>query len=211
MNFYALCFPYTRLGQRLLQQQAVNIQQLHTALEHQKKTADRLGAVLLRLGHIEESTLHKALTWQRQQRCLTQLPHLLKRLFQRETPVEAKATPALPQQEQLLDIVNHYAQRQQPTEQSHQDILTLLLSAIHSNQAHIEGLNIEYEPGPQLTLAADGTLNVQLPSHIGELRVCNVKIMGNEGIYYGDLILNNLRFSSQTQAKLLLHPDAKSQ
>jgi hypothetical protein len=82
--------PFVRIGQRLVAEALVTPEQLHEAIEAQRRIGSRLGSVLVELGHIDVDTLAQCLgRWYG-------MPAALREHFaQRDPSLQARLAPAL--------------------------------------------------------------------------------------------------------------------
>jgi hypothetical protein len=72
----------------------------------------------------------------------------------------------------------------------------LLMPASDLLDADVEMSNVTYAEGPRTQLNADGSIDVALPTHIGQIAFKNVRVQGSEGSTLGDLFIKDIDLSN---------------
>lgn len=80
----------------------------------------------------------------------------------------------------------------------------LLLPAADLFDADIEMSNVTYGNGHKNTINTDGTIEIALPTHIGQVAFKNVRVVGSEDSTFGDLYIKDIDLS-KVNAKIRLH------
>jgi len=83
-------------------------------------------------------------------------------------------------------------------------ITSLLLPATDLFDADIEMSNVTYGKGQTNVLNADGSIEVALPTHIGEVAFRNVRVQGSENATLGDLFIKDIDLSN-VNATIRIH------
>lgn len=83
-------------------------------------------------------------------------------------------------------------------------ITSLLLPATDLFDADIEMSNVTYGKGQTNVLNADGSIEIALPTHIGEVAFRNVRVQGSENATLGDLFIKDIDLSN-VNATIRIH------
>lgn len=213
----------SRLGLLLINKGFITRAQLDQALQIQSKTDMRLGEVLVDQGWISERQLNRALKKQSRYRYAAAFAALLLGPIQpfmasanierdpisTEQVVEKKASSLAPMSDSAMgnitaqgvnsniqDIMNGVTDTSDNGESTIETLGNLLMPATDLLDADVEMSNVTYAEGPRTQANADGSINVALPTHIGQLAFKNVRVAGSEGQHFGDLYIKDIDLSN---------------
>lgn len=219
---------HSRLGQILLSKGLITSAQLDAAIKVQLVRHLRLGEVLIEQGLLTQKQLSKALNRQSKLRLAATLVAALLSPFQTASADLQRLQPAsdLGQQEiprglralsdremgsvsaQGLDEVLQglflQAERGDGLDTIGQ-LAKLVLPVLHHLEAETSVFDVQYDTARMSsTVNPDGSLDVRLPSSIGELRFDNIRVSGAPHRQsFGSLSLNDIDLS---QASLKISP-----
>ncbi|RJG10232.1 hypothetical protein D3879_19595 [Pseudomonas cavernicola] len=218
----------SRLGQILLNKGLISHAQLEAAIRLQLTSHVRLGEILLEQGLLTERQLTKALKKQSNLRIAATLVAALLSPFQmasadiRQPPssLSRQETPRGFQPLSDLEMSDVSAQGLDDVLQglfmqaengdglgTVSQLAKLVMPVLNNLEAETSMTDVRYDTS-KLTSAinADGTLNVRLPSSIGELRFDNIRVTAAPpGQSLGNLNLQDIDLS-QASLKISLHP-----
>lgn len=218
---------HSRLGQILINKGLINRSQLDAAIQLQLTNHKRLGETLIEQGWITERQLKKALSKQTNLRLAATLVAALMMPFQpalanarldADTVASQSIDPSGMQElseVELRDVSAQGLENSLPglflqAENGNgidtvKQLSKLLLPVLDSLQAETSLHDVQYDTS-NLTSAinADGSINVRLPSSIGELRFDNIRVAGAPvGQSMGSLSLHDIDLS-QASLKISL-------
>lgn len=211
----------SRLGQILISKGLIDHAQLDTAISLQLRNGKRLGETLVELGMLTERQLQRALKKQNNLRLAATLVAALLSPFQLasadiqrvQSSVSASSRQDAHRGLQPLsdgEMSSINAQGLDETLQSLflraesgdgvasvKQLAKLVMPVLNSLEAETSMTDVHYDTTavmPQVN--ADGSVNVRLPSSIGELRFDNIRVAGaNAQQNLGDLALSNIDLS----------------
>ncbi len=216
---------HSRLGQVLLAKGLITDTQLNAAIQLQAGSGKRLGEILIEQGHLSSRQLARSLSRQNRLRLAAALAAALLAPFQpilaAQRPIadhsQGLATGLQPLSEQQMRAISAQGLDDLPLQLLHaesghgtpvaQRLSKLLRPILDSLEAETSVHDIRYDT-EQLssTLNADGSLNVRLPSSIGELRFDNIRVTGApRSQSLGSLSLHDIDLS-RASLKIKFHP-----
>lgn len=220
----------SRLGQILINKGLITSKQLDAAIQQQLVSRKRLGEVLIEQGLLTEKQLSKALKKQTNLRLTATLVAALLSPFQmasadiqRMQPSSSISRQELPRGMQSLSDSEMSEVSAQGLDNALQGLLLqaengdgvgtvkqlakLVMPALESLEAENSMSDVHYDTSKlRSTMNADGSINVNLPSSIGEMRFDNIRVKGApENQSLGSLQLNNIDLS-QASLKISLRP-----
>lgn len=219
----------SRLGQILLNKGLISHAQLEGAIELQLTSNKRLGEILLEQGLLTERQLTKALKKQSNLRvAATLVAALLSPFqmasadFQRLPPssISRQETPRGLQPLSDLEMSDVSAQGLDDVLQglflqaengdglgAASQLAKLVMPVLNNLETETSMTDVRYDTSKLTsTINADGTLNVRLPSSIGELHFDNLRVAAAApGQSLGSLSLRDIDLS-QASLKIRLHP-----
>ncbi|UVE16760.1 hypothetical protein NVV93_14290 [Pseudomonas sp. LS44] len=218
----------SRLGQILLSKGLISRQQLDAAIRLQLASHQRLGEVLIAQGLLNERQLHKALKKQTNLRLAATLVAALFSPFQAANADIQRLQPSVSRQEAprglkplsdpemstvsargLDDSLEGLFLRAENGDGvvTVKQLVKLIMPVLDSLDAETSLHDVRYDTNtlaPQLN--ADGSLNVRLPSSIGELRFDNIRVTGAAPQQnFGSVALSEIDLS-QASLKISLRP-----
>lgn len=218
----------SRLGQILISKGLITSAQLDAAIKQQLVSRQRLGEVLLEQGLVTQKQLSKALKKQTNLRLAATLVAALLSPFQmasadiqrlqppssitrQETPPGMRSLSDSEMSEvsaQGLDAALQGLLLQAESGDgvsTMQQLAKLVMPALESLDAETTLSDVHYDTSKlRSTMNADGSINVNLPSSIGEMRFDNIRVKGAPESL-GSLQLNNIDLS-QASLKISLRP-----
>lgn len=218
----------SRLGQLLIDKGLISSAQLDSAIKLQLTGNKRLGEILVEQGLVSERQINKALKKQTNLRLTATLIAALISPFQssyaytQQEPSNIVSQQQLPRGMQALNDNEMSSVSAQGLDDVLQGIFTqassgdgvgtvaqlakLILPAINSLEAETSMHGVTYDTSKLTSIInADGSINVRLPSSIGELRFDNIRVAGaNPGQSFGSLTLHDIDLS-QASLKISLH------
>ncbi len=96
----------------------------------------------------------------------------------------------------VQDILANTLDTSDNGESTLQTLGNLLMPATDLLDADVEMSDVTYAAGPRTQLNADGSIDVALPAHIGQLAFKNVRVQGSEGSTLGDLYIKDIDLSN---------------
>lgn len=219
---------HSRLGQILISKGLITSAQLDAAIKQQLVSRQRLGEVLLEQGLVTQKQLSKALKKQTNLRLAATLVAALLSPFQmasadiqrlqppssitrQETPPGMRSLSDSEMSEvsaQGLDAALQGLLLQAESGDgvsTMQQLAKLVMPALESLDAETTLSDVHYDTSKlRSTMNADGSINVNLPSSIGEMRFDNIRVKGAPESL-GSLQLNNIDLS-QASLKISLRP-----
>ncbi|MHB9798694.1 hypothetical protein ACYCAX_12870 [Pseudomonas sp. MT3] len=217
----------SRLGQILISKGLITLQQLEHAIQLQLGNGLRLGETLIQQGWISERQLGRALKKQNNLRLAATLVAALLSPFQlASADVQRQAPASITRHETLKglkplsdrEMSNVSAQGFDDTLQSLlvsaesgdgvgtvKQLARLVLPVVDSLDAETSLRDVQYDTEhASSTFNADGSINVRLPSSIGEVRFDNIRVAGAPKTQnMGSLSLQNIDLS-QASLKISL-------
>ena len=210
----------SRLGQLLIDKGLISLEQLDSAIKLQLTSNKRLGEILIEQGTLTERQLTKALKKQTNLRLTATLVAALLSPFQiasadigrQQAPSSAEQlqTPRGMQALSEDEMSNVSAQGlndvlQGIFSQAGSDdgastvgqLARLVMPVLDSLQAETSMQNVQYDTSKMTSIInADGSVNVRLPSSIGELRFDNIRVAGaNPGQSFGSVVMQDIDLS----------------
>lgn len=193
----------SRLGQILINKGLITSKQLDEAIKLQLTTSKRLGEILIEQGLVTEKQIHKALRKQNNLRLTATLIAALMMPLQpllasqrtdptsdaaASQPFETRGMQPLSELEmsdihaqgldQSLQSLFNTAQSGDGVE-TMQQLAKLIMPVLDSLEAEQSMKDVVYDTDNiSSTLNADGSINVRLPSSIGEMRFDNIRVAG---------------------------------
>jgi hypothetical protein len=220
---------HSRLGQILINKGLINRDQLDTAIQLQLTSQKRLGEILVEQGLLSERQLHKALTKQSNLRLTATLVAALLSPFQlasadiqRLQPSNAISQHESPRGLQPLSDMEMSQVSAQGLDEVLQGLFMqassgdglgtigqlskLVMPVLNSLEAETSMTDVQYDTSKLTSIInPDGSVNVRLPSSIGELRFDNIRVAGAPaGQSFGSLSLQDIDLS-QASLKISLH------
>ncbi|NMZ68955.1 hypothetical protein SAMN05216370_0780 [Pseudomonas peli] len=218
----------SRLGQVLINKGLINRGQLDAAIQLQLTNHKRLGETLIEQGWLSERQLKKALSKQNNLRLAATLVAALLSPFQIASADAPRNLPSAISQEETprglrplsdMEMSNVSAQGLDDVLQglflqagsgdglgTVGQLSKLVMPVLSSLEAETSMKDVQYDTS-KLTSAinSDGSVNVRLPSSIGELRFDNIRVAGaSPGQSFGSLSLHDIDLS-QASLRISLH------
>jgi hypothetical protein len=217
---------HSRLGQILINKGLINRKQLDAAIALQLTSQKRLGEILVEQGLLTERQLKKALSKQTNLRLAATLVAALLSPFQIVYASTPDNQAEFSQQDHLsglrpmsdVEMSEISAQGLDDTLQSLflqadsgnglgtvEKLSKLVMPVLSSLDAEVSMKDVQYDISKlSSTFNADGSVNVRLPSSIGELKFDNVRVAGaRQGHSFGNLSLHDIDLS-QASLKISL-------
>lgn len=219
----------SRLGQLLIDKGLISSTQLDSAIKLQLTSGKRLGEILIEQGLVSERQLAKALKKQTSLRLTATLVAALLSPFQmasadiqRQQAPSSLSQQQLPRGMQALSDAQMSGVNAQGLNEALQGIFAqagngdglgtvgqlakLVLPVLNSLEAETTLHDVQYDTSKLTSVInSDGSVNVRLPSSIGELRFDNVRVAGaNPGQSFGSVVLQDIDLS-QASLKIRLH------
>jgi hypothetical protein len=219
----------SRLGQLLIDKGLVTAVQLDNAIKLQLTSSKRLGEILIEQGVLTERQLSKALKKQTSLRLTATLVAALLSPFQmasadiqRQTPSSTLSQLQTPRGMQALSDAEMSSVSAQGLNDALQGIFAtadsgdglgtagqlakLVLPVLNSLEAETSMHDVQYDTSKMTSIVnADGSVNVRLPSSIGELRFDNIRVAGaNPGQSFGSIVMQDIDLS-QASLRISLH------
>lgn len=221
----------SRLGSLLISKGLINEDQLTQAISHQRDSGLRLGEALVHLGFLTERQINKSLRRQTSIRFAATMVTAMMMPFQVVKADASRIENDQPTAEELQSKLG--AGGMQPLDEMEMDSVTaqglredllglianpedadgvetmetvakiaLPVFALMEADTYIEG--VEYANEPQATINADGSIELAIPTSIGEIRYENLRVAGApKSQSFGDLTLKNIDFSG---SRLVIRP-----
>jgi hypothetical protein len=219
----------SRLGQLLIDKGLVTAAQLDSAIKQQLTSSKRLGEIFIEQGVLTERQLSKALKKQNSLRLTATLVAALLSPFQmasadmqRQTPPSMISQQQAPRGMQALSDAEMSSVSAQGLNDVLQGIFAkagsddgvgtvgqlakLVLPVLNSLEAETSMNDVQYDTSKMTSIInADGSINVRLPSSIGELRFDNIRVAGaNPGQSFGSVVMQDIDLS-QASLRISLH------
>ena len=219
----------SRLGQLLIDKGLVTAAQLDSAIKLQLTSSKRLGEIFIEQGVLTERQLSKALKKQNSLRLTATLVAALLSPFQmasadmqRQTPPSMISQQLAPRGMQALSDAEMSSVSAQGLNDVLQGIFAkagsddgvgtvgqlakLVLPVLNSLEAETSMNDVQYDTSKMTSIInADGSINVRLPSSIGELRFDNIRVAGaNPGQSFGSVVMQDIDLS-QASLRISLH------
>jgi hypothetical protein len=219
---------HSRLGQILINKGLIDRSQLDAAIQAQLTSQKRLGEILIERGLLTERQLKKALTKQSNLRLTATLVAALLSPFQIVSATPLHSQPSAISQLERPQGLHPLSDKEMSTvsAQGLEDVLQslflqagsddglgtvgqlskLVMPVLSSLESETSMTDVQYDTGRiSSAINADGSVNVRLPSSIGELRFDNIRVAGApQGQSFGSLSLNDIDLS-QASLKISLH------
>jgi hypothetical protein len=219
----------SRLGQLLINKGLVTAAQLDSAIKLQLTSNKRLGEIFIEQGVLTERQLNKALKKQNSLRLTATLVAALLSPFQIASAAIQQPTPPsmlsqlhTPRGMQALSDSEMSSISAQGLNDVLQGIFAkagsddgigtlgqlakLVLPVLDSLEAETSMHDVQYDTSKMTSIInADGSINVRLPSSIGELRFDNIRVAGaNPGQSFGSVVMQDIDLS-QASLRISLH------
>lgn len=207
----------SRLGTLLLHKGIITRQQLDDALTEQANSQMRLGEVLIAQGSLTELELKRALKKQSKYRLIAAVSTAILAPLQPFSAAAAGQDDLQPIAEQHL---GEHAQGSSLTPLSDTDLSNTVAQGISENTASLKDLTggflpldefidadievkgVTYGEKPAQAINPDGSMNVQVPTKIEQVSFRNIKLQGDNGPVFGDVVISNIEISSQTRVSI---------
>lgn len=221
---------HSRLGQILINKGLINRAQLDSAIQLQLTSQKRLGEILIEQGLLSERQLKKALSKQSNLRVAATLVAALLSPFQlasadiqRLQPASSTSRQETPRGLQPLSDLEMSSVSAQGLDDALQGLFMqaesgngvdtvsqlakLVMPVLNSLEAETSLKDVHYDTSKlSSTINPDGSVDVRLPSSIGELRFDNIRVAGApQGQSFGSLSLHDIDLS-QASLKISLRP-----
>lgn len=221
----------SRLGNLLINKGLVTEQQLAQAVDHQKVSGVRLGEALVSLGFLTERQISKVLRRQSSIRFAATLATAMMMPFQvvkadaarieNDEPLaqELQNQPGMgglqPLNEMEMDEVTAQGLREDllglienPEDadgyQTMETVAKIALPVLAMMEADTYIEDVEYGGVPTAKVHADGSIELAVPTSIGEVRYENLRVAGApKSQSFGDITLKNIDFSG---TRLVIRP-----
>ncbi len=205
----------SRLGQILISKGLITPRQLDAAIEMQLTNKMRLGEVLIAQGLLTQKQLTKALKKQNNLRLAATLVAALMSPFQMAsadiqrlqplTDLEMSNVSAQGLDEVLQGLFLQAENGDGPG--ALKQLAKLVMPVLDSLDAEISMTDVVYATDRLASVVnPDGSVNLHLPSSIGELRFENIRVAGaTQGQSFGSLTLNNIDLSQASLKISLRH------
>lgn len=221
----------SRLGNLLINKGLVTEQQLAQAVDHQKVSGLRLGEALVSLGHLTENQINKALRRQSSMRFAATLATAMMMPFQvvkadtvrieSEEPVaeqlqtkggigglqpmdemEMDSVSAQGLREDLLGLIDNPEDADGYETMETVAKIAMPMLAMMEADTFVEG--VEYDGEPTAKVNSDGSIELAVPTSIGEVRYENLRVAGApKSQSFGDITIKNIDFSN---TRLVIRP-----
>lgn len=109
---------------------------------------------------------------------------------------DVTAQGAMQNYNKLLDIVSGSVDINAPDGEEIKTLTGLLSPVSELLDADVEISDVTYAEGPKTVVNADGSIGLQLPTHIGEIAFKNVRVKGATGGHMGDLHIRDIDLSA---------------
>lgn len=218
----------SRLGQILVNKGLITSQQLDAAIKLQLTSDKRLGEVLIEQGLLSRRQLDRALKKQSNLRLAATLVAALMSPFQMASADIQQTPSAISQQHTPMGLRPlSDAEMSDVSAQGLDEVLQglfvqaeggdgiatvkalsrLVMPVLDSLEAETSMKDVVYDTRHmRSTVNPDGSINVRLPSSIGELRFDNVRVAGApQGQSFGSLTLSNIDLSQASLKIALRH------
>ncbi len=219
---------YSRLGQILINKGLINSGQLDAAIQLQLTSKKRLGETLIEQGLLTERQLKKALSKQSNLRLAATLIAALLSPFQIASANVPREQPSAVSQEHTPRGLRPMSDTEMSSvsAQGLDDVLQglftqagsndgldvvgklskLVLPVLNSLEAETSVKDVQYDTSKLTSVInADGSINVRLPSSVGELRFDNIRVAGaSRGQSFGSISVHDIDLS-QASLKISLH------
>jgi hypothetical protein len=219
---------HSRLGQILINKGLIDRSQLDAAIQAQLSSQKRLGEILIERGLLSERQLKKALAKQSNLRVAATLIAALLSPFQIASADTLRSQPSTFSQLERPKGLRPLSDKEMSTvsAQGLEDVLQglflqagsddglgtvgqlskLVMPVLSSLEAETSMTDVQYDTDHMSSAVnSDGSVNVRLPSSIGELRFDNIRVAGApQGQSFGSLSLNDIDLS-QASLKISLH------
>ncbi|KRW60013.1 hypothetical protein [Pseudomonas sp. TTU2014-080ASC] len=209
---------HSRLGQILINKGLITRQQLDAAITIQLTSNKRLGEILIEQGLLTERQLKKALSKQTNLRLAATLVAALLSPFQIIYASTPDTETAFSQQDHLsglrpLSDLEMSEVSAQGLDDALQGLLLqaeggsglstvaklskLVMPVLNNLEAEVSMKDVQYDISKLTsTINADGSVNVRLPSSIGELKFDNIRVAGaGQNQSFGNLSLHDIDLS----------------
>lgn len=218
----------SRLGQLLIDKGLVTAAQLDSAIKLQLTSNQRLGEIFIEQGVLTERQLNKALKKQTNLRLTATLVAALLSPFQMaNADINRQPAPSISQVQtphgmQALSDSEMSSVSAQGLNDVLQGIFAnassdggtdtvgqlakLVMPVLDSLQAETSMQNVQYDTSKMTSIInADGSINVRLPSSIGELRFDNIRVAGaGTSQSFGSVVMQDIDLS-QASLRISLH------
>lgn len=219
----------SRLGQLLIDKGLISSAQLDSAIKLQLTSHKRLGEILIEQGLVTERQLSKALKKQSNLRLTATLVAALLSPFQMASAdIQRQQAPSIASQQHLPRGMQALSDDEMSSVSAQglnealqgifaqasagdgvgtaEQLAKLVLPVLSSLEAETSMHDVQYDTSKLTSVVnADGSVNVRLPSSIGELRFDNVRVAGaNPGQSFGSVVLQDIDLS-QASLKIRLH------
>ncbi len=219
---------HSRLGQILINKGLINRGQLDAAIQLQLTSKKRLGETLIEQGLLTERQLKKALSKQSNLRLAATLIAALLSPFQLASANTSSEQPSAFSQEHAPRGLRPMSDTEMSgvSAQGLDDVLQglfaqagsddgldvvgklskLVLPVLSSLEAETSMKDVQYDTSKLTSVInADGSINVRLPSSVGELRFDNIRVAGaSRGQSFGSISMHDIDLS-QASLKISLH------
>ncbi|NQD92050.1 hypothetical protein HP532_05215 [Pseudomonas sp. CrR25] len=205
---------HSRLGQVLISKGLITSTQLDAAIQIQLRCQKRLGEVLIEQGLLTEKQLGKALKKQGNLRLAATLVAALMSPFQAASADIQRLQPLSDQEmstisaQGLDDALQGLFMRVESGDGlgTISQLAKLVMPVLDSLEAETSLKDVRYDTDRlSSALNPDGSVNVRLPSSIGELRFDNVRVVGAAREQsFGNLSLHDIDLS-HASLKITLH------
>lgn len=213
------------LGQLLVKKKLITEEQLARAIEHQRRTGQRLGEIFAEWNLLSEHHLHEVLRTQRNLRLAAMLTTAL--LAPLETYAVAPATvpqtvarAADDEKQSLRSLSEEELERisGQGWVDTTQRYLQSLRSSSKDDGVHVLGniarlvnpllgfldadvttKNVVYDAANATSVVnPDGSITLRMPSSIGEIDFDNIRVKGTSGPSFGSIAIRSIDFTGTT-------------
>ena len=220
---------HSRLGQILINKNLITSQQLDAAIQLQLTSKKRLGEILIEQGLVTEKQLHKALRKQTNLRLVTTLVAAMMMPFQPLLASQRYDVDIIASQNvdnlgmqplSELEMSDVHAQGLNDTLQqlvltakdgdglgTMEKLAKLVIPVLDNLESEYSTHDVVYDPKQMTsTINSDGSINVRLPSSIGEMRFDNIRVAGAPTTQsFGSLSIQDIDLS-QASLTIKVHP-----
>lgn len=217
-------------GQLLVKKKLITQAQLDSAIEHQRKTGQRLGDIFAEWDIITHEHVNDILRTQRNVRMAAAIATSLL------APLEAYAVEALPaltistpvlltKQQSGLQMLTEDELSDTTAQGLSDDLVQHVKQQVKNNGLEVIGdmakivnpvlgflesdmsmKNVVYDPGKAAaTINKDGSLTLSMPTSIGELNFNNIRIKGSDGPSFGSIAIRGIDLSGTTVTVAFRH------